>query len=175
MACHFRALCFGFDLVVWVVGFAFGWLWWFVYLAGLRFGCWCLAGFCGFGLPLSVVRLVLCSVGLGLFLGRGGSFAVCWLDLYNFCGIACWWFDVGRVWCWVLLTGLGLLYVGELYLIPLAVVVLLWNFSFWFGVVFLRGFWLLLWLIVGCACDVFGCCVWFGRWLSCWPVGFGFV
>lgn len=56
----------------------------------------------------------------------------------------------------------------------LAVVVLLWNFSFWFGVVFLRGFWLLLWLIVGCACDVFGCCLWFGRWLSCCPVGFGF-
>lgn len=58
-------------------------------------------------LAISVVRLVLCSVGLGLFLGRGGSFAVCWLDLYNFCGIACWWFDVGRVWCWVLLVGLG--------------------------------------------------------------------
>lgn len=29
--------------------------------------------------------------------------------------------------------GFGVLYVGGLYLIPLAVVVLLWNFSFWFG------------------------------------------
>lgn len=41
----FGLCALGFDLVVWVVGFAFGWLWWFVYLAGLRFGCWCLTGF----------------------------------------------------------------------------------------------------------------------------------
>lgn len=41
----FGLCALGFDLVVWVVGFAFGWLWWFVYLVGLRFGCWCLTGF----------------------------------------------------------------------------------------------------------------------------------
>lgn len=42
-----------------------------------------------------------------------------------------------------LLVDLGLLYVGGLYLMPLAVVVLLWNFSFWFGWYF---------------CADFGCC-----------------
>lgn len=100
----FGLCALGFDLVAWVGGFAFGWLWWFVYLAGLRFGCWCLTVFVGlachfrllgwcfaqlvWGCFLDAVILLLfagwiCIISVGLLVGGLMSDA---------CGVGfCWW------------------------------------------------------------------------------------